>query len=99
MALFLIFSRPPRLAKDIHSLDNLLDTPIKSAQTSERGGNETGGHATAALTCPTLTERPPGMEGIIPCNSYKNRLGTWNRKESELIIGSSYADESRGLLG
>lgn len=31
-------------------------------------------------------ERPPGMSGIIPCNSYKNRLGTWNRKDNEFIF-------------
>ncbi|VVC34299.1 Major facilitator superfamily,Major facilitator superfamily domain [Cinara cedri] len=100
VALFLIFSRPPRLAKDIHSLENLLDPLVKSVMAPDRGGNVTGDHTTAALTCPVPTERPPGMDGIIACNSYKNRLGTWNRKESELIIGSSYAaDESRGLLG
>lgn len=100
VALFLIFSRPPRLAKDVHSLDNLMDPLVKSV--TENGGGYNG-HMTSALTCPVPPERPPGMDGIIACSSYKNRLGTWNRKESELVIGSqignSYADETRGLLG
>jgi hypothetical protein len=99
VTLFLIFSRPPRLAKDIHSLDNLMDPLVKSV--TENGGG--GAYITSALTCTIPPERPPGMDGIIACSSYKNRLGTWNRKESELVIGShignSYADETRGLLG
>ena len=48
-------------------------------------------------------ERPPGMNGYIACNSYKNRHGTWHRKESgALLIGpysTSYGScESRGFL-
>ncbi|XP_015365158.1 PREDICTED: MFS-type transporter SLC18B1-like [Diuraphis noxia] len=100
VTLFLIFSRPPRLVKDVHSLDNLMDPLVKSV--TENGGGYNG-LMTSALTCPVPPERPPGMDGIIACSSYKNRLGTWNRKESELVIGShignSYADETRGLLG
>lgn len=117
MALFLIFSRPPRLVKDIHNLENLMDPLMKSVTENGGGGGGSGGGggggggygnghiSTPSLTCPVPTERPPGMDGIIACNSYKNRLGTWNRKESELVIGShmggggSYAEESRGLLG
>lgn len=110
MTLFLIFSRPPRLAKDIHSLDNLMDPLVKSVTENGNGGGGGGygngnGHITPSLTCPVPTERPPGMDGIIACSSYKNRLGTWNRKESELVIGShmgggnNYVEEARGLLG
>lgn len=102
VTLFLIFSRPPRLVKDVHSLDNLMDPLVKSV-TENGGGGAYNGLISSALTCPVPPERPPGMDGIIPCNSYKNRLGTWNRKESEFVIGShignSYADETRGLLG
>lgn len=83
-----------------------MDPMIKSV-TENGNGNNGGaynGFITPSLTCPVPTERPPGMDGIIACSSYKNRLGTWNRKESELIIGSHmngglYAEESRGLLG
>lgn len=107
VALFLIFARPPRLVKDIHNMENLMDPLVKSV--TESGNGSVGGYGNGFITPTTLpspvpTERPPGMDGIIACSSYKNRLGTWNRKESELIIGShhlggSYADESRGLLG
>jgi hypothetical protein len=99
--LFLIFSRPPRLVKDMHSLDTLMDPLVKSV--TENGGSYSNGRNGSTMTCPVPLERPPGMEGIIACSSYKNRLGTWNRKESELVIGShmssNYVDESRGLLG
>jgi len=102
VTLFLIFSRPPRLVKDVHSLDNLMDPLVKSVTENGVGGGYNG-LISSALTCPVPPERPPGMDGIIACSSYKNRLGTWNRKESELVIGShignSYADETRGLLG
>lgn len=105
MTLFLLFARSPRLVKDVHSLDNLMDPLVKSV-TAENGGHRGCSHrnTTASSSCPVPLERPPGMDGIIACSSYKNRLGTWNRKESELVIGShhmgsNYGDESRGLLG
>lgn len=52
---------------------------------------------------PISIERPPGMNGIIACNSYKNRHGTWHMKESgAALIGpysSSYGSlESRGYV-
>jgi hypothetical protein len=99
VALFLIFSRPPRLVKDVHNLDDLMDPLVKSVT---ENGNGSAAYKGSASACPIPTERPPGMDGIIACSSYKNRLGTWNRKESKLVIGSqmnSYLDESRGLLG
>ncbi|GLG92742.1 MFS-type transporter SLC18B1, partial [Gryllus bimaculatus] len=49
-------------------------------------------------------ERPPGMQGIIARNSYKNRHGTWHMKDSGAVFvgpySSSYgsAGETRGLL-
>lgn len=102
VALFLIFSRPPRLVKDVHNLDDLMDPLVKSMTENSNGGTAYKGSVTLPSSCPIPTERPPGMDGIIACSSYKNRLGTWNRKESKLVIGSqmnSYLDESRGLLG
>ncbi|XP_050541622.1 MFS-type transporter SLC18B1-like [Daktulosphaira vitifoliae] len=105
VSLFLMFSRPPRNIKDVHNLEELMDPVTKSAMENGSAamstGNGNGGYnglMSAAMSCPVPTERPPGMDGIIACSSYKNRLGTWNRKESELIIGSSYVEENRGLL-
>ncbi|XP_039295920.1 MFS-type transporter SLC18B1-like isoform X4 [Nilaparvata lugens] len=45
--------------------------------------------STASLACPG--ERPPGMNGIIACSSYKNRLGNWHRKESGATLGNQYS--------
>ncbi|EEB18798.1 Chromaffin granule amine transporter, putative [Pediculus humanus corporis] len=48
-----------------------------------------------------LIERPPGMSGLIACNSYKNRHGTWHKKESGAVLIGPYSTsygslESRG---
>nr|CAD7206328.1 unnamed protein product [Timema douglasi] len=48
-------------------------------------------------------ERPPGMTGIIATNSYKNRHGTWHRRDSGAVLigpySASYGSiESRGFL-
>ncbi|CAG2069398.1 unnamed protein product, partial [Timema podura] len=48
-------------------------------------------------------DRPPGMTGIIATNSYKNRHGTWHRRDSGAVLigpySASYGSiESRGFL-
>ena len=52
---------------------------------------------------PCAIERPPGMHGIIATNSYKNRHGTWHRKEAGAVLIGPYSTsygslESRGFL-
>jgi len=54
---------------------------------------------------PRSIERPPGMANLngLVCNSYKNRHGTWHRKESNSVLigpySASYGSlESRGFL-
>ncbi|KAE8739867.1 hypothetical protein FOCC_FOCC014624 [Frankliniella occidentalis] len=52
---------------------------------------------------PCAIERPPGMNGIIATNSYKNRHGTWHRKEAGAVLIGPYSTsygslESRGFL-
>ncbi|KAK6644831.1 hypothetical protein RUM43_001104 [Polyplax serrata] len=56
-----------------------------------------------ALSNGVLIERPPGMNGIIARNSYKNRHGTWHRKETGAVLIGPYSTsygslESRGFL-
>uniref|UniRef100_A0A0A9WX84 MFS-type transporter C6orf192 n=1 Tax=Lygus hesperus TaxID=30085 RepID=A0A0A9WX84_LYGHE len=87
---FLIFSRPRRMYKEIgKSSENFL---IGARTYNSSGGLSEGGSAmkikpplvssTASLPC----ERPPGMSGIIACNSYKNRHGTWHRRDSGALV-------------
>lgn len=49
--------------------------------------------STQSLSC------PPGMSGIITCNSYKNRLGNFHRMESNTVLNtqlsSSYGSYER----
>lgn len=52
---------------------------------------------------PCNIERPPGMNGLIATNSYKNRHGTWHRKEAGAVLIGPYSTsygslESRGFL-
>ncbi|XP_073985292.1 MFS-type transporter SLC18B1-like [Rhodnius prolixus] len=48
---------------------------------------------TASLPC----ERPPGMSGIITCNSYKNRLGDWHRRDSNALVDGQYGSSYSSL--
>jgi len=62
--------------------------------------SSSNGHASGSAIA---IERPPGMNGIIACNSYKNRHGTWHRKESGAVLIGPYSTsygscESRGFL-
>jgi hypothetical protein len=72
----------------------------KGNLTTSTSHSSSNGHASgSAITI----ERPPGMNGVIACNSYKNRHGTWHRKESGAVLIGPYSTsygscESRGFL-
>ncbi|XP_067014420.1 MFS-type transporter SLC18B1 [Anabrus simplex] len=62
-----------------------------------------GHHTPSGRANSVAIERPPGMNGIITCNSYKNRHGTWHMKDTGAVLigpySSSYGSlESRGFL-
>lgn len=73
---------------------------------SENGstvGSATSHGTQSRLSNGVLIERPPGMNGIIACNSYKNRHGTWHRRETGAVLIGPYSTsygslESRGFL-
>jgi len=73
-----------------------LKVSVSNSGSHSSSNGHTGG---SAITI----ERPPGMNGIITCNSYKNRHGTWHRKESGAVLIGPYSTsygscESRGFL-
>lgn len=72
---------------------------------SESGSHLIGnGHSTPSHNGTGIAiERPPGMNGIIACNSYKNRHGTWHMKDTGAVLIGPYSTsygslESRGFL-
>lgn len=98
---FLIFSRPRRMYKEIgKSQENFL---IAARNVSNGGSSLTHSNsfvsktpnASSASSMPC--ERPPGMTGIIACNSYKNRHGNWHRRDSNALIDSQYSSSFSSL--
>lgn len=73
---------------------------LKVTMSNSESYNSSNGHAGGSAIA---IERPPGMNGVIACNSYKNRHGTWHRKESGAVLIGPYSTsygscESRGFL-
>jgi hypothetical protein len=73
---------------------------LKVTMTNSESHNSSNGHAGGSAIA---IDRPPGMNGIITCNSYKNRHGTWHRRESGAVLIGPYSTsygscESRGFL-
>ena len=81
---FINLGGPRKMYEEIEkSSDNLL-TRSKLTSISE---------STKSLLMSSTTsipiERPPGMSGVITCNSYKNRHGDWHRRDKCTLINSN----------
>lgn len=91
VSIFLLVSRPLRKYREV---PNTTETEPLINKHLDPAGGATHHHSTFSLSSAKLfgstsslnLDRPPGMSGIIPCSSYKNRLGTWNRKDAESIF-------------
>ncbi|CAH0393352.1 unnamed protein product [Bemisia tabaci] len=103
-AIFICCSnRRPNLYKQVDSFDDFSSHKFNHSGTLHEGSSTNRLGGSGPSPCP---ERPPGMTaGLIPSNSYKNRLGTWNLKETATVIGAKYSSsygsnlETRSLLG
>lgn len=99
VAIFLCSGRQRQPYKQINE-----ETETKiTADGSTIGVASTIHHSSRLSNNGVLIERPPGMNGIIACNSYKNRHGTWHRRESGAVLIGPYSTsygslESRGFL-
>jgi hypothetical protein len=96
VTLFICCQRQRSPYKQMPSAEDAKGGLTTSASHSSSNGHAASGSAIAI-------ERPPGMNGIIACNSYKNRHGTWHRKESGAVLIGPYSTsygscESRGFL-
>ncbi|XP_049949400.1 MFS-type transporter SLC18B1-like [Schistocerca serialis cubense] len=94
---FICFTRRRSPYKEITQTDDL-----KMYSSAETGSNISNG--TVVRNKAVAIERPPGMNGIIACNSYKNRHGTWHMKDSGAVLIGPYSSsfggsESRNLIG
>lgn len=85
---FIVFSRPRKLYVEIgKSSENLLIGSNYGATVSD---TEKATFTSSTVSIPF--ERPPGMSGIITCNSYKNRHGDWHRRDTNAVrCSSSYS--------
>ncbi|KAJ1523716.1 hypothetical protein ONE63_001550 [Megalurothrips usitatus] len=97
---FLCLVRRRSQYKEVQNEEDLkqLSYTLSSDQAHSNGYGSSNGHAH-----PCAIERPPGMNGIIATNSYKNRHGTWHRKEAGAVLIGPYSTsygslESRGFL-
>uniref|UniRef100_A0A8D8SSK7 MFS-type transporter SLC18B1 n=1 Tax=Cacopsylla melanoneura TaxID=428564 RepID=A0A8D8SSK7_9HEMI len=96
VAIFLIVTKSSGKYREVPSeAEPIINRHLEPAA----GGGGSTAHSTFNISSAKLfgsstslnLDRPPGMSGIIPCSSYKNRLGTWNRKESEYIFSGQSA--------
>ncbi|KAK3923553.1 MFS-type transporter SLC18B1 [Frankliniella fusca] len=84
--------------EDLKQLSYTLSSDHGPGSNGYLANGSSNGHAN-----PCAIERPPGMNGIIATNSYKNRHGTWHRKEAGAVLIGPYSTsygslESRGFL-
>ncbi|KAJ4447889.1 hypothetical protein ANN_09898, partial [Periplaneta americana] len=96
---FLCFTRQRVPYKELPPVEDSKIAMMNSGSHSTSNGHNSGTSSKNAINI----ERPPGMNGIIACNSYKNRHGTWHRKESGAVLIGPYSTsygscESRGFL-
>lgn len=98
--IFICCTKPQNLYKEIPNSTASAPEEIGGSQShnspllGDKSRLSSNGHiniigSTASLACPG--ERPPGMNGIIACSSYKNRLGNWHRKESGATLGNQFS--------
>ncbi|XP_034232465.1 MFS-type transporter SLC18B1-like [Thrips palmi] len=103
---FLLLVRRRSQYKEVPSeedLKNLSYTLSSDHSPPSNGYLGNGSVASNGHANPCAIERPPGMNGIIATNSYKNRHGTWHRKEAGAVLIGPYSTsygslESRGFL-
>ncbi|XP_014245481.1 MFS-type transporter SLC18B1-like [Cimex lectularius] len=86
VVVFIIMFRPRKMYKEIgNSADNIL-VASKNGGLPDIGNQKGLTKPILASTTSIPCERPPGMSGIIACNSYKNRHGIWHRKDSNALV-------------
>ncbi|XP_075235423.1 MFS-type transporter SLC18B1-like isoform X2 [Lycorma delicatula] len=91
--LFICCSKPKPMYKEIPNLTaeenhaKTSNTGLIQKASSNGYINHVGSAATQSISC----EKPPGINGIIACSSYKNRLGNWHRKESGATLGNQFS--------
>lgn len=97
--IFICCSKPQTMYKEIpSSSDDTITKSISDASQMEKANsngfiNTAGTTVSQSLAC----ERPPGMNGIIACSSYKNRLGVWHQKESSATLGHQFGSSYGSL--
>lgn len=96
--IFICCTKPQAMYKEIPNglSEENGSTKISTTCLSERGGSN-GYLNIDGTTQSVACERPPGMSGIIACNSYKNRLGNWHRKESGATLGNQFGSSYGSL--
>ncbi|KAI5694134.1 hypothetical protein M8J76_008237 [Diaphorina citri] len=95
VAIFLMVSRPTGKYREVGAeTEPIINKHLENGVSGGGSANHSTFNLSAARlfgsTSSLNLDRPPGMSGIIPCSSYKNRLGTWNRKDAEYIFSQSY---------
>ncbi|CAH1399278.1 unnamed protein product [Nezara viridula] len=79
---FISLSRPRKLYEEIGKSSENVMTGKKY---NKNGSDQSIKSLLPSTPTPIACDRPPGMSGIITCNSFKNRHGDWHRRDTSTL--------------